>query len=265
MRFRDKVVLVTGAGCAIGMGRQIALDFAREGARVVASDIDVPAVEETVAMIAQAGGEAIAVPCDVFKTDDVNNMVQQALAKYGGGIDVLVNNAGIAKKRAFVEMTDEEWNRTLGTNLGGAYRCARAVVPTMIDQGFGRIVSISSLMGSSWGWVDHVHYNAAKAGIEGLTRGLAIELGPKGVTANAIAPGFIWTAQSTSKDHSLGPEGMKVAEGYIPLRRYGVPSDISDVVLFFASDAARYITGQVLLVDGGVTLGDLTPAFAELS
>lgn len=265
MRFSDKVVLVTGAGCAIGMGRQIALDFAREGAKVVASDVDVPTVEETVGLIKQAGGEAIAVPCDVSKTEDVNKMVQQALAAYGGRIDVLVNNAGIAKKCAFAEMTDEEWNRTVGTNLGGAYRCSRAVVPTMIKQGSGRIISISSLMGGSWGWIDHVHYNAAKSGIEGLTRGLGIELGPKGITANAIAPGFIWTAQSTSKDHSLGPEGMKVAEGYIPLRRYGVPSDISDVVLFFASDAARYITGQVLLVDGGVTLGDLTPAFANLS
>jgi 3-oxoacyl-[acyl-carrier protein] reductase len=116
-------------------------------------------------------------------------------------------------------------------------------------------------MGSAWGWDDHVHYNASKAAIEGLTRGLAVELGPHGITVNAVAPGFVWTAQSTSREHSLGPEGMKIAADYVPLRRTAEPEDIADVVLFFASAAARYVTGQTLLADGGVTLGDLRKAF----
>jgi 3-oxoacyl-[acyl-carrier protein] reductase len=134
----------------------------------------------------------------------------------------------------------------------------------MIERGGGRIVNLSSLMGGWWGWPEHAHYNASKAGIEGLTRGLAIELGPAGITVNAVAPGFIWTAQSTSREHSLGPEGLELAVPYIPLRRIGQPDDIADVVLFLASDAARYVTGQTLLADGGVTLGDLGPAFASL-
>jgi 3-oxoacyl-[acyl-carrier protein] reductase len=192
-------------------------------------------------------------------------MVQFALDRYSGRIDVLVNNAGIAKKRAFAEITDEEWNLTMGVNLGGAYKCARAVIPAMLRQGRGNIISISSLMGCAWGWAQHAHYSASKAGIEGMTRALAVELGPYGITVNAVAPGFIWTAQSTSREHSVGPEGLKVSEGYIPLRRIGRPEDVTDVVLFFASSAARYVTGQVLLVDGGLTLGDLSPAFARLS
>ena len=118
-------------------------------------------------------------------------------------------------------------------------------------------------MGGWWGWSEHVHYNAAKAGIEGLTRGLAVELGPHGVTVNAVALGFIWTAQSMSVEHSVGPEGLKRFAPYVPLRRIGDPEDIAGVVLFLASDAARYITGQTLLVDGGVTLGDLSPVSAQ--
>jgi 3-oxoacyl-[acyl-carrier protein] reductase len=135
----------------------------------------------------------------------------------------------------------------------------------MIERGTGRIVTVSSLMGSAWGWDEHVHYNAAKAGIEGLTRGLAVELGPHGITVNAVAPGFVWTAQSTSREHSLGPEGLELAKDYVPLRRIGTPEDIADVVLFLASDAARYVTGQTLLADGGITLGDLRKAFEPLT
>ena len=136
--------------------------------------------------------------------------------------------------------------------------CARAVAPQMISRGSGRIISLSSLMGGWWGWSEHVHYNASKSGIEGLTRGLAMELGPHGVTVNAVAPGFIWTAQSMSVEHSVGPEGLALAVPFMPLRRIGDPEDIADVVLFLASDASRYMTGQTLLVDGGITLGDLS-------
>jgi 3-oxoacyl-[acyl-carrier protein] reductase len=118
-------------------------------------------------------------------------------------------------------------------------------------------------MGGWWGWTEHVHYNASKSGIEGFTRGLAMELGPHGVTVNAVAPGFVWTAQSMSVEHSVGPEGLKLAVPYVPLRRIGDPEDIAEVVLFLASDASRYMTGQTLLVDGGITLGDLGSVFAQ--
>jgi 3-oxoacyl-[acyl-carrier protein] reductase len=134
----------------------------------------------------------------------------------------------------------------------------------MTERGAGAIVNFSSLMGHPWGWSDHVHYSASKAAIEGLTRALAVELGPHGIRVNAVAPGFIVTAQSTSREHSVGPEGLELAVPYIPLRRIGQPEDISDVVLFLASDAARYVTGQVLLADGGITLGDLRTAFAAI-
>ena len=175
-----------------------------------------------------------------------------------------MSNAGIAKKKAFVALTDEEWRRTIDVNLGGAMHCARAVAPQMIARGSGRIISLSSLMGGWWGWSEHVHYNAAKAGIEGLTRGLAMELGPHGVTVNAVAPGFVRTAQSLSVEHSLGPEGLELAVPFVPLRRIGDPDDIAEVVLFLASDASRYMTGQTLLVDGGVTLGDLGSAYCPI-
>ena len=190
--------------------------------------------------------------------------LRAAIARFGR-IDVLVNNAGIAKKKPFVALTDEEWRRTIDVNLGGTMHCARAVVPHMVERGGGRIVNVSSLMGGWWGWAEHAHYNASKAGIEGLTRGLAMELGPAGITVNAVAPGFVRTAQSTSREHSLGPEGLELAVPYIPLRRIGQPDDIAEVILFLASDAARYVTGQTLLADGGVTLGDLGPAFASLT
>jgi 3-oxoacyl-[acyl-carrier protein] reductase len=131
----------------------------------------------------------------------------------------------------------------------------------MIERRSGSIVNVTSMMGHPWGWAEHVHYSASKAANEGLTRALAVELGPHGVRVNAVAPGFVETAQSTSREHSVGPEGLRLAEPYIPLRRIAQPAEIADVVLFLASDAARYVTGQVLLADGGITLGDLRKAF----
>jgi len=262
-RFDDKVVLVTGAGSATGIGRATVLAFAREGATIAANDVTTEDLAETVALVREAGGEAEAFAADVADPVAVDRMVAAATAHFGR-VDILVNNAGIAKKQAFPELLEEEWRRTIDVNLGGTMHCARAVVPQMIARGAGRIVNLSSLMGGWWGWPEHVHYNASKAGIEGLTRGLAIELGPHGITVNAVAPGFIETAQSMSVEHSLGPAGLQLAIPYVPLRRIGHPDDIADVVLFLSSHAARYLTGQTLLVDGGVTLGDLRPAFASL-
>jgi 3-oxoacyl-[acyl-carrier protein] reductase len=200
---------------------------------------------------------------DVSDRASVEAMVAEC-ERVHGRVDVLVNNAGIAKKARFVELTDEQVAATMGVNFGGTLNCSRAVAPGMVERGAGAIVSFSSLMGHPWGWNEHVHYSASKAAIEGLTRALAVELGPAGVRVNAVAPGFIETAQSTSREHSVGPEGLKLAIPYIPLGRIGDPADVAEVVLFLASDAARYITGQVLLVDGGITLGDLRKAFEPL-
>jgi 3-oxoacyl-[acyl-carrier protein] reductase len=257
---QGKVVLVTGAGSQIGIGRAIARAFAARGAVVAANDVVAEDLERTVTELHEAGAKASAHVADVADKAAVSAMVKEVEQKQGR-IDVLVSNAGIAKRAPFASMSENEFRRTLDVNLGGAFNCAQAVVPGMIERGAGRIVSISSLMGAAWGWDEHVHYNASKAAIEGLTRGLAVELGPHGITVNAIAPGFVWTAQATSREHSLGPEGLEVAKDYIPLRRIAEPEDIADVVLFFASPAARYVTGQTLLVDGGVTLGDLRKAF----
>src|SRR5215210_349421 len=261
-RFEGKVVFLTGAGSARGIGRATALAFAREGARIAANDVTTDDLAETVDLVRAAGTEVEAFQADVSEASEVDRAVAAATDRFGA-IDILVSNAGIAKKKAFVELTDEEWRRTVDVNLGGAMHCARAVAPGMIARGSGRIISLSSLMGGWWGWTEHVHYNASKSGIEGFTRGLAMELGPHGVTVNAVAPGFVWTAQSMSVEHSVGPEGLKLAVPYVPLRRIGDPEDIAEVVLFLASDASRYMTGQTLLVDGGVTLGDFGSVFSH--
>jgi 3-oxoacyl-[acyl-carrier protein] reductase len=258
-----KVVLVTGAGSQIGIGRTIALLAAERGATVFANDVIEDDLALTVEQVRAAGGEVTGHVTDVSDRASVEAMVAEC-ERVHGRVDVLVNNAGIAKKARFIELTDEQVAATMGVNFGGTLNCSRAVAPGMVERGAGAIVSFSSLMGHPWGWNEHVHYSASKAAIEGLTRALAVELGPAGVRVNAVAPGFIETAQSTSREHSVGPEGLKLAIPYIPLGRIGDPADVAEVVLFLASDAARYITGQVLLVDGGITLGDLRKAFEPL-
>jgi len=258
-----RVVLVTGAGSQIGIGRSIALLAAERGATVFANDVVEDDLALTVEQVRAAGGEVTGHVADVSDRAAVEAMVAEC-ERVHGRVDVLVNNAGIAKKARFVELTDEQVATTMGVNFGGTLNCSRAVAPGMVERRAGAIVNFSSLMGHPWGWNEHVHYSASKAAIEGLTRALAVELGPSGVRVNAVAPGFVETAQSTSREHSVGPEGLKLAVPYVPLGRIGEPAEIAEVVLFLASDAARYVTGQVLLVDGGITLGDLRKAFESL-
>jgi 3-oxoacyl-[acyl-carrier protein] reductase len=255
-----KVILVTGAGSQIGIGRAIALAAGGRGATVFANDVVPDDLERTVEQVRAAGGEVTGHVADVADPESVAEMAAAAERTYGR-VDALINNAGIARRAPFTELSDEEFRGTMDVNLGGTFNCSRAVAPGMVERGSGAIVNFSSLMGHPWGWAEHVHYSASKAAIEGLTRALAVELGPHGVRVNAVAPGFVETAQSTSREHSVGPEGLRLAEPYIPLRRIAQPPEIADVVLFLASDAARYVTGQVLLADGGITLGDLRKAF----
>ena len=153
------------------------------------------------------------------------------------------------------QLTDDKWNYTLDIDLAGVFRIARAAAPAMRKRHQGCIIALSSIMGVAYGWDEHVHYSAAKTGVVGLVRGLAVELARDGVRMNGIAPGYIRTAQALSREHSLGPEGLEAAAEIIPMGRIGEPEDVADVAVFLASRAARYITGQVIVVDGGLLVG----------
>ena len=171
-----------------------------------------------------------------------------------GAIDALVLNAGIAHKVPLAELSDVRWDHTLDIDLKGMFRVARAALPAMRQRRAGSIVCLTSLMGLAWGWSEHVHYSAAKAGVIGLMRGLAAEVAADGVRVNAVSPGYVRTAQLLSEEHSLGPAGVALAAGRVPLGRVGEPEDIADVILFLASRQARYVTGQVIVADGGLAV-----------
>ena len=181
-------------------------------------------------------------------------MVIEATRRHGT-LDVVVANAGIAHRIPFGKMTDELWDHTFDVNLKGMLRVIRASVPSMQAKSAGAIVAIASTMGYLYGWHEHSQYCAAKAGVVGFVRGLASELARSGIRVNAVAPGFIRTAQTLSEEHSQGEAGLRRATEYIPLGRVGDPADIADVVVFLASDAARYVTGQTIVVDGGIQVG----------
>jgi 3-oxoacyl-[acyl-carrier protein] reductase len=164
-------------------------------------------------------------------------------------------NAGIAHRVPLTELTDEKWDQTHEIDLKGVLRVCRAAAPAMRDVRRGNMIALSSIMGIAHGWDEHVHYSAAKAGVIGLVRGLAVELARDGIRVNGIAPGYIRTAQALSQEHSLGPQGLEQAASFIPMGRVGEPEDIAEVAVFLASDAARYITGQTIVVDGGLLPG----------
>lgn len=247
-----KTVLITGAG--IGIGHCSALTFARAGYRVIVTDVLEKEGQETADRIGAAGGSAEFHYLDVRSTEQANAVVATIEKKYGAP-DVVVANAGIAHKVPLTELTDDKWDHTLDIDLTGVFRTIRAAAPGMRKKGTGSVIALSSIMGVAYGWDQHVHYSAAKAGVVGLVRGLAVELARNGVRVNGIAPGYIRTAQALSRVHSLGQAGLDAAAQFIPLGRHGEPEEIADVILFLASDASRYITGQVLVVDGGLLVG----------
>ena len=245
-------VLITGSG--IGIGRAAALAFGRAGYSVVATDVLAQEGEAVATAIVATGGTAEFMPLDVTSTAQADAVVGDVEAKYGA-IDVIVANAGIAHKVPLASLTDEKWDHTFDVDLKGMLRVIRPAVAGMRARGRGAIVCISSIMGVAYGWDEHVHYSSAKAGVVGLVRGLAVELAKSGVRVNGVAPGYIRTAQLLSEEHSLGPAGAEAAGAFIPMGRIGEPEEIADVVLFLASDAARYMTGQVVVVDGGLLVG----------
>lgn len=252
-RLDGKVALVTGA--ASGIGAATARVFARAGADIVAGwyPPDPHDVAPTRHAVEAAGRRCLVVEVDVSETGSVEAMAARAVEELGR-LDIVVANAAIARDVPSPELDDERWNALLQVNLSGAFRCFRAAMPHMIEAGWGRLLATSSIAGAYQGWASHAHYTTAKAGLVGLVRTLAVELGPHGITANAIAPGVIETPQSLDPVNSLGPDGVRDFAGRVPVRRNGQPDDIAHTFLFLASEEASFLTGQVLLVDGGVSL-----------
>lgn len=248
----SRTVLITGAG--IGIGRATALAFATAGYHVVVTDILEKEGDDVVEAIRRTGGSAEFRRLDVRSTADADTLVV-AVEKDRGAIDCIVANAGIAHRVPLAGLSDEKWDYTFDIDLKGIFRVVRPALPGMKARKAGAIVCLSSIMGVAYGWDEHVHYSAAKAGVVGLVRGLAVELAREGIRVNGVAPGYIRTAQLLSKEHSLGPDGADKAGEFIPMGRIGEPEDIADVILFLASNAARYMTGQTVVVDGGLLVG----------
>jgi 3-oxoacyl-[acyl-carrier protein] reductase len=244
-RLRDRVAVVTGA--SRGIGRAIALALAAEGAKVAVNYASSSAAaEEVVALIAGAGGSAIAVQGDVSKAEQVEAMLNATMEKWGR-VDVLVNNAGITRDTLLLRMKPEDWQAVIDLNLTGVFLCTRAVSKVMLKQRSGRIINIASVAGQM-GNPGQANYSAAKAGVIGFTKTIAKELASRGITVNAVAPGFITT------DMTSGLKSEEILK-FIPLGRYGEPEEVAGLVRFLAADtAAGYITGQVINVDGGMVM-----------
>ncbi|RPE66999.1 3-oxoacyl-[acyl-carrier protein] reductase [Pacificibacter maritimus] len=245
-----RVVLITGAG--IGIGRASALCFASLGDHIIVTDVLEVEGKAVVAEIEAQGGSAEFHPLDVRSTEQADALVADLNARFGG-LDVIIANAGVALRVPMSEMTDEKWHSTIDIDLYGMMRVIRPALPAMKDG--ASIVCLSSIMGSHYGWDEHVHYSTAKAGAIGFVRALAVEYAQKGIRVNGVAPGYIRTAQLLNPGHSLGPEAADIASPYIPMQRLGDPSEIANVIKFLASTDASYLTGQVVTVDGGLTPG----------
>ena len=241
---KDKVAVVTGA--SRGIGKSISLALARQGAKIVAVDISLKGMDELLTEIKALGSEGIAVEGNVTVTADTENMIDQAVATYGR-VDILVNNAGITRDGLLMRMKDEDWDAVLTVNLKGAFLCTRAASKVMTKQRFGRIINIASVVGQM-GNAGQANYCASKAGLMGLTRSNARELAKRNITVNAVAPGFIVSDMTEAL-----PEKVKQdMAAQIPLERFGTADDIANAVVFLATDASGYITGQVLAVNGGM-------------
>lgn len=245
MRLKDKVAIITGG--ANGIGEGVAVKFAQEGAKVVIGDLKEDEVKKTEQKIKDMGGTVLGVVCNVANKASVDAMVQKAVEAFGT-VDILINNAGITRDAIFHKMTEEQWDQVFDVNLKGVFYCCQAVVPILRDKGYGRIVNVSSV--SRFGNPGQANYAATKAGLVGFTRTMAKELGPKGVTMNAIAPGSIETAMFLAVPEKIRAISAKSNA----LQRPGSVEEVADVILFFASDDSSYVTGQCLQVDGGVMM-----------
>jgi len=249
---KGKVALITGA--RRGMGRTHALALAKKGVKVIVTDIDLADCQKVADEIKSQGGQALALKLDVSKKTDVEQVVKKIVEQFGR-LDILINNAGIAQFKPFLQLTEEEWDRTLDINLKGQFFCSQAAALVMKEKGGGVIVNISSVaMGQQGiGFPNIAHYCASKGGIVALTEALAVELAPFKIRVNAIAPGMIETPmiEPVKKD----PKTLEGLLARVPLHRIGKPEEVSELVLFLASDSSSYMTGSTVVIDGGWLAG----------
>ncbi len=249
MRLKDKVAVVTGSGRGIGEG--IVMRFAEEGAKLVINDVNEVDAKKVVDEIKAKGGKAVAVIGSVSSREIVQKMVDTAVKEFGT-VDIMVNNAGITRDSIMHKMTDEQWDQVIAINLTGVFYCMQCAGRVMREKGYGKIINISST--SALGNTGQINYSASKAGVIGMTKTAAKEMGPKGVNVNAIAPGMIWTDMMKS----MPPETIKQMDAMlpfiVPLNRKGSPQDIANLALFLASDESSFITGQVIFCDGGMKI-----------
>ncbi|MBF7095621.1 3-oxoacyl-ACP reductase FabG [Alkalibacter mobilis] len=244
MSLKDKVVIVTGS--AQGLGKAMILKLAQEGAKTVVTDINHEACDSVKNEIIQAGGIAISVKCNVTDRNEVRDLIDNTLDSFGK-VDVFINNAGITRDAQITKMTDLEWDAVIETDLKSMFICIQEVVKHMIPRGYGKIVNITSVAGEE-GNFGQANYSAAKAGVIGLTKTLSKELGKKGITVNAVAPGFILTEMTKRIPEKIKDQLI----GRIPLKRGGLPEEVADAVVFLASDKSSFITGHTLNVNGGM-------------
>jgi 3-oxoacyl-[acyl-carrier protein] reductase len=245
MNLKDRVALITGSGR--GIGKAIALRLAREGATIVINDLKKEFTTQASEEITALGVPVLAVPADVSSSESVNAMIEAVMAEYGR-LDILINNAGIAQDQILMRMTDEQWDRVIAIDLKSVFLCTRAAIKHMMKAKYGRILSLASVVGIM-GNPGQSNYAAAKAGIIGFTRSMAREVGSRGITVNALAPGFIETDMTAQ----LSGKQREELAARIPLGYLGTPEDVANACAFLASDDARYISGHVITVDGGMT------------
>ncbi len=246
MRLEGKVAIITGSGR--GLGKEAAFLFAEEGAKVVVGDINYESAGEVAAAIGEKGGEAMAVKLDVTDSASIQAMVDKVLERFGT-IDVLVNNAGITADAQLVKMNEDQWDRVIAVNLKGVYNCTKAIAPIMIARGSGRIINTSSVVGV-YGNFGQTNYAATKAGVIGMTKVWARELGRKGITVNVVAPGFTMTEMMSTMPEKI----LSGIRDKTPLGRLGEPRDIAYAYLYLASDEANFVNGATIQVDGGLVL-----------
>ena len=245
MRLKNKVAIVTGAGS--GIGRSIALTFAREGAKVVVADLNEKGGSETADLVKKEKGEAIFVKVDVSQAKNIEQMVEDCLKEFGR-VDILVNNAGIVKTSPLHETTEEDWDKILGVNLKSVFLSSKKVLPIMLSQGKGKIINVASIAGLV-GFSNLGAYCASKGGIIALTREMALEYAPQKINVNCIAPGIIKTAMT--KEMLADPATKQSFESSTPYPRLGEPEDIAQAAVYLASDESDFVNGEILVVDGG--------------